>query len=57
MSYANGGDTKARAHSPSEGNVVDHHAAGGELMDDTYQKLQVHFLFCESHRGGPSWTT
>ncbi|CAA7258527.1 unnamed protein product [Cyclocybe aegerita] len=27
MSY-NGSDSKARAHSPSEGNVVDHHAAG-----------------------------
>ena len=45
MSYANGGDTKARAHSPSEGNVVDHHAAGGVLEYDIQQKLQVNSFF------------
>ena len=29
MSYLNNLDSKPRAHSPSEGNVVDHHAANG----------------------------
>ena len=32
MSYLNNTlDTKPRAHSPSEGNVVDHHAPNGRL--------------------------
>jgi erythrocyte band 7 integral membrane protein len=47
MSHINSLDTKARAHSPSEGNVVDHHAANGMPLFSIHVLTFVHKLLLQ----------